>query len=67
MFLRDIPIRKKLRRVIILIWSLVLIVTCLGFFGYELYVFRISTKEKLSIIGGMIAANSTAALAFNNE
>jgi signal transduction histidine kinase len=42
-------------------------VTCLGFFGYELYVFRISTKEKLSIIGGMIAANSTAALAFNNE
>ena len=65
--LRDIPIRKKLRRVIILIWSLVLIVTCLGFFGYELYVFRISTKDKLSIIGGMIAANSTAALAFNNE
>jgi signal transduction histidine kinase len=65
--LRDIPIKQKLRRVIILIWSLVLIVTCIGFFAYELYIFRSSTQEKLSSIGGMTAANSTAALAFSNK
>lgn len=66
MFLQDIPIKQKLRRVIILIWSLVIIVTCVGFLGYEIYVYRSATLEKLHVIGGMVSSNSTAALSFNN-
>lgn len=54
-------------RGIILICGMVLLVTCISFFGYELYVFRKSTREKLSTIGKIIAANSTAALAFDSR
>lgn len=67
MLLKDIPIRRKLMRGIVLICSMVLLVTCISFFEYELYVFRKSTKEKLSTIGKIIAANSTAALAFDSR
>jgi signal transduction histidine kinase len=67
MFFKDIPIRRKLMRGIVLICGMVLLVTCVSFFGYELYVFRKSTKEKLSTIGKIIAANSTAALAFESH
>lgn len=52
---------------IVLIWSLVLTITCIGFLGYEAYVYQTSTIEKLSIIGRMISANSTASLAFHNS
>lgn len=44
----------------------VLLVTCLAFFGYELYTFRQSTLAKLKSLGEMTAANSAAALAFND-
>lgn len=44
----------------------VLLVTCLAFFGYELYTFRQSTLTKLKSLGEITAANSTAALAFND-
>lgn len=63
---RDIPIRKKLVRIIFLITSVVLFVTCITFFLYEFYAFRKATTESLSTIGKIIASNSTAALAFEN-
>jgi signal transduction histidine kinase/DNA-binding response OmpR family regulator/HAMP domain-containing protein len=64
---RDIPIQKKLRRFIFLISGVVLFVTCITFFAYEYYTFRKTTIEKLSTIGKIISANSTAALAFENH
>ena len=44
----------------------VLLVTCLAFFGYELYTFRQSTVTKLQSLAEITAANSTAALAFDD-
>ncbi|HEY4154505.1 MAG TPA: ATP-binding protein [Puia sp.] len=67
MLFKDIPIRRKLMRGVMLICCMVLIVTCISFFCYELYVFRKSTMEKLSTIGRILASNSTAALAFDNR
>lgn len=67
MLFRDIPIQRKLMRVIILISGAVLLVTSIAFFLYEFYMFRKTTREKLSTIGKIIAANSTAALAFDNR
>src|SRR5438034_11597999 len=64
---RDIPIQKKLMRFIFLISGVVLFVTCITFFAYELYIFRKTTTEKLSTIGKIISTNSTAALAFDNH
>lgn len=66
MLFRDMPIRKKMMRIIFLISGVVLLVTCITFFIYEFYAFRKTTLEKLSTIGKIIAANSTAALAFDN-
>src|SRR5687768_16059397 len=67
MLFKHIPIQKKLMRVILIISAAMLLVTCTSFFFYELYTFRQSTMQKLSTLGEVIAANSTAALAFNNK
>jgi CheY-like chemotaxis protein/methyl-accepting chemotaxis protein len=64
---KDLPIQKKLLRFIFLISGMVLFVTCITFFVYELYTFRQATLEKLSTIGKIVSTNSTAALAFESK
>jgi len=66
MLFRDIPIRKKMLRIIFLINGIILLVTCAAFFIYEFYVFRKGTVEKLSTISKIISVNSTAALSFDD-
>ncbi len=66
MFFKDLPIQKKLMSVILMTSGAVLILTCTAFFIYELHTFRQSTVQELSILGEIIAANSTAALAFDS-
>jgi len=63
---KDFPIQKKLLRIVFLINGTVLLVTCVTFFIYEYYIFRKSIVEKLSTIGKIISANSSAALAFDS-
>jgi Bacteriophytochrome (light-regulated signal transduction histidine kinase) len=65
MLFQNLPIRKKLLRIILLINGIVLFITCVTFFFYEYYSFRKATAEKLRTIGKIISANSTAALAFD--
>jgi PAS domain S-box-containing protein len=66
MSLRDMPIRRKLMTIILLTSGLVLLLTCAAFFAYELVTFRQTAVRELSTLGRIIAANSTAALAFQN-
>lgn len=63
---KDISIKKKLTRIILLIITAVLLVASIIFFIYEYYKFRQASKEKLTTIGNIISINSTAALAFYN-
>lgn len=67
MSLRDLPIQKKLMRIILLISGSILIVTSAAFFTYEFYAFRQNTTQKLSTLAQVIATNSTAALAFDDH
>ena len=46
--------------------GVVLCITCVSFFAYEYHIFRQSTVRKLTAIGRITAANSTAALAFDD-
>jgi len=62
----DLPIRRKLLGIILLISGVVAVLTCGAFFASEFFVFRKSTVAQLSTLGQIIAANSTAALAFDN-
>jgi signal transduction histidine kinase len=67
MNLRDTPIRRKLM-LILLATSLVVMLLMRGvFFTYEFFTFREATARQLATIGQMLAANSTAALAFENQ
>jgi signal transduction histidine kinase/ActR/RegA family two-component response regulator len=67
MSLKDTPIRRKLMMVILLTSGVVLLLTCAAFIAYELLSFRQTMVRNVSILGEIIAANSTAALAFANQ
>lgn len=60
------PIRRTLMMVILLTCGAVMIITSGAFFAYEYLTFRQLTLRNLEILGKAIAANSTAALAFDN-
>ena len=64
---RDIPIQRKLMTIILLISGAVLLLTCSAFSAYELLTFRQTTVRQLSTLAEVIASNSTAALAFQNQ
>lgn len=67
MHLRDMPIRRKLMVIILLISGVVTLLTCAAFFAHEFLNFRQATVRQLSTLGEIMAANSTAALAFENQ
>ncbi len=62
----EAPIRRTLMTVILITCGAVILVMSAGSFVYELLTYRQSTVQNLETVGQMIAANSTAALAFNN-
>ena len=64
---RNASVRKKLMVIILSTSSAVLVLTCAAFFAYELINFREATVRSVSTVGKIIAANSTAALAFDNQ
>lgn len=63
---KNIPIQKKLMKVVLLTSGVVLFLTCSLFFAYEYLTFRQVTVSQLSTLGEILAANSTAALAFDS-
>ena len=63
----DWPIRRKLTAMLLVISGLVLLLTSAAFIGYQHFSFRQTTRNNLSTLGRIIAANSTASLAFANE
>jgi signal transduction histidine kinase/ActR/RegA family two-component response regulator len=60
------PIRRKLMQMLLLTTGVVLLFTCSAFFIYELMTFRQSVIRQVDTLVKAIAANSTAALAFDN-
>ncbi|MEJ7769026.1 MAG: ATP-binding protein [Chitinophagaceae bacterium] len=59
-------IKAKLLRIVLITSGVVLFLTCTAFFAYEFFTFRQTTKDQLSTLAKIIAANSTAALAFES-
>ncbi len=64
---RDTPIRRKLMTMILMVSGVVLLLTCLTFVGYELLTFRRAAVQQLTTLGEVIAAESTGAVAFDNQ
>lgn len=64
---RDLPIRRKLMALLLFTSGAVLILTCIAFVSYEFVSFRAAAVRNLNTVGRVIAANSTAPLAFDNQ
>ena len=64
---RDTPIRKKLVVISLLSSGAALFLACVGFVAYELGAYREATFHKLKSVAGVIAANSWAALSFDDS
>jgi signal transduction histidine kinase/ActR/RegA family two-component response regulator len=60
------PIRRKLMQMVLLTAGVGLLFACAAFFTYDLVTYRQSLVRQLDTLGQAIAANSTAALAFDN-
>jgi signal transduction histidine kinase len=67
MALRDWPIKRKLMAILLLISGLVLLLTSAAFVSYQVVTFRQTMRTNLATRSRILAANSTAALAFANE
>lgn len=67
MLLRNTPIRQKLIAINLLTSTVVLGLMLVSVFTYEYFRLRNATVRQLSTVGEIIAANSTAALAFSNQ
>jgi len=65
--LRNMPIRRKLTAITLLISAVVTLLMGGTFLGYEYVSFQQATVRQLSTLGEITAATSTAALAFQNQ
>lgn len=64
---RDTPIQRKLMTMILVTSGVVLLLTCATFVGYELLTYRQTSAQQLATLGEIIAAESTGAVAFDNQ
>ncbi|MGH7521915.1 MAG: ATP-binding protein [Gemmatimonadales bacterium] len=67
MSLRDWPIKRKLTAILLLTSGLVLLLTSAAFVTYQVVTFRRTMRDNLSTRARILAANSTASLAFAND
>jgi len=62
----NIRIQRKLMTVILITCATVLLITCSIYYMYERFALRRALVHQMTMLGDIIAANSTAALAFEN-
>src|SRR5258705_11901120 len=67
MLLKNIPIRRKLIAINLMTITVVLVLMIVSVFTLEYLRLRQATVRQLSTVGNIIAANTTAALAFANQ
>ncbi|HWG31559.1 MAG TPA: ATP-binding protein [Steroidobacteraceae bacterium] len=61
------PIRRQLIGMVLLTTGAVVLLTTAALFAYDFVSFRQSSRQQLDTLGRAIAANATAALAFDNS
>jgi PAS domain S-box-containing protein len=64
---QNLPIKRKLMMVMMLTSSAALLLSCVGFVGYQLLSCIQDEKQNLATLGDVIGANTTAALSFGDK
>src|SRR5688572_14357586 len=67
MLLKHASIRRKVMAIVLVTSGMVLLMMCGAFFAYEFVTFRQNAVQQLGTLGKIVATNSTAALAFDNQ
>jgi signal transduction histidine kinase/HPt (histidine-containing phosphotransfer) domain-containing protein/ActR/RegA family two-component response regulator len=63
---RNLPIRHKVRLIIMATVSVSLLLICIGVIAYDQITCRVAMRNDLAIIAEMIGANSTGAISFDD-
>ncbi|HEV3253014.1 MAG TPA: response regulator [Candidatus Acidoferrales bacterium] len=63
---RDLSIRQKLMRIVMVTGSAALLLTCAVLAAYDMITFRQTQAHNLNTLAAIIGSNSTAALTFND-
>jgi uncharacterized membrane protein affecting hemolysin expression len=66
MFLKDLPIRQRIVRVVMMICTVVLVLMRGAYVSFEIPSSRSNIQANAFVIGKILAANSSAPLAFNS-
>lgn len=64
---RDLPIPRKLSRVVMITSAVVLALLSVALFAYEIYAYRETTRRTLSTLANIIATNSATALVHDDQ
>jgi len=64
---RNLPIRHKLRLIIMSVVTAALVVASAGVLGYDQFSLRAEMSNDLGVLAGILGANSTAALTFGDQ
>ncbi len=64
---RNMPIRQRLMTLILATSGAVLLLSCGTFIGYEMLTYRRAAVRQLATLGEVISAESTGAVAFENQ
>jgi PAS domain S-box-containing protein len=67
MFAADSPLNQKLMQGMLLVGATVLMLLVAAFGTYQFVSYRSAMVEQLTALGGVVASNSTAALAFDDQ
>jgi len=63
----NMPVQRKLMAIILVVSGAVCLLVCATLLTYDYQTFRFNTRQGLTTLGQIIATNSTAALAFQNQ
>lgn len=64
---RDLPIRRKMRLIVVLAASAALLLACTAFVLLEFFSFRQRVHAELASLADILGAGSTAAISFNDQ
>ncbi|MBV8881878.1 MAG: response regulator [Planctomycetaceae bacterium] len=64
---RNLPIRQKLKAVILVTSGSAIVLACLSFFVYDSISFKAATVRRLETLGELVANQSTASVSFNDS
>ena len=67
MSLRTLSLKRKLTAISMVATSAALLVACVAFLSYDYVTFREQQLRNLQTLGDLIAADTTAALSFDDE